>query len=129
AAPLLVWAMASGLQQDPKGYESAVFMTRWMFPYIAFMSMVALSAGILNTWKNFAVPAATPVLLNLAMISAAYWGAPWFKTMGIEPIYAMAGGVMLGGAMQLGVQIPALLKIGMLPRISLRWSSLRTAWA
>lgn len=129
AAPLLVWAMASGLQQDPKGFESAVFMTRWMFPYIAFMSMVALSAGILNTWKNFAVPAATPVLLNLAMISAAYWGAPWFKTMGIEPIYAMAGGVMLGGALQLGVQIPALLKIGMLPRISLRWSSLRTAWA
>ena len=41
-------------------------MTRWMFPYIGFMSMVALSAGILNTWKRFAVPAATPVLLNLA---------------------------------------------------------------
>ena len=128
-APVLVWAMASGLQQNPQGFEAAVFMTRWMFPYIGFMSMVALSAGILNTWKHFAVPAATPVLLNLCMISAAYWGAPWFKSLGIEPIYAMAAGVMLGGALQLGVQIPALLKIGMLPRISLRWSSLMTAWS
>ena len=47
-------------------------MTRWMFPYIGFMSLVALAAGILNTWKRFAVPAATPVLLNLAMIAAAW---------------------------------------------------------
>jgi putative peptidoglycan lipid II flippase len=49
-------------------------MTRWMFPYIAFMSMVALAAGVLNTWKRFAVPAATPVLLNMAMIMACMWG-------------------------------------------------------
>lgn len=127
-APLLVWAMASGLKQSPHGFESAVLMTRWMFPYIGFMSMVALSAGILNTWRHFAVPAATPVLLNMAMISAAYWGAPWFKSMGIEPIFAMAGGVMLGGALQLGVQIPALLRVGMLPRIGLSWSALKSAW-
>ena len=45
----------------PQAYDAAVLMTRWMFPYIGFMSMVALSAGILNTWKHFAVPAATPV--------------------------------------------------------------------
>jgi putative peptidoglycan lipid II flippase len=125
-APVLVWAMASGL--DDGGFDSAVFMTRWMFPYIAFMSFVALSAGILNTWKRFAVPAATPVLLNVAMISAAAWGAPWFAKMGIEPIYAMAGGVLLGGVLQLGVQIPALHRLGLLPRVSLRWSSLKTAW-
>jgi putative peptidoglycan lipid II flippase len=128
-APLLVWAMASGLKQTPQGFDSAVVMTRWMFPYIGFMSMVALSAGILNTWKRFAVPAATPVLLNMAMIAAAYWGAPWFQSKGIEPILALAVGVMVGGALQLGVQIPALLKIGMLPRIGWRWSSLRSAWA
>jgi putative peptidoglycan lipid II flippase len=127
-APVLVWAMASGLKQSPQGFEAAVFMTRWMFPYIAFMSFVALSAGILNTWRRFAVPAATPVLLNVAMIAAAYWGAPWFGSMGIEPIYAMAGGVLLGGTLQLGVQLPALARVGMLPRIALRWSSLQSAW-
>ncbi|TXT38146.1 MAG: virulence factor [Comamonadaceae bacterium] len=66
----LVWIMASGLQQDPHGYHVAVVLTRWMFPYIAFMSLVALGAGVLNTWKRFAVPAATPVLLNLCMIGA-----------------------------------------------------------
>ncbi len=125
-APVLVWAMASGL--DDPGFDAAVFMTRWMFPYIAFMSFVALSAGILNTWKRFAVPAATPVLLNVAMIAAAGWGAPWFASLGIEPIYAMAGGVLLGGALQLGVQIPALHRLGLLPRVSLRWSALKTAW-
>jgi putative peptidoglycan lipid II flippase len=127
-APVLVWAMASGLKQSPQGFEAAVFMTRWMFPYIAFMSLVALSAGILNTWKRFAVPAATPVLLNVAMISAAYWGAPWFGSMGIQPIYAMAGGVLLGGAMQLGIQIPVLHRLGMLPRVSFRWGALKAAW-
>ena len=129
AAPVLVWLMASGLKQDPRGFEAAVFMTRWMFPYIGFMSLVALSAGILNTWKRFAVPAATPVLLNLSMIGAAWLGAPWFKTQGIAPIYAMGAGVMLGGLLQLSVQIPALLKIGMLPRMGLSFAAIRLAWS
>jgi len=129
AAPVLVWMMASGLQQEPRGFEAAVFMTRWMFPYIGFMSLVALSAGILNTWKRFAVPAATPVLLNLSMIGAAWLGAPWFKAQGIEPIYAMGAGVMLGGLLQLSVQIPALLKVGLLPRIGLSLPALRRAWS
>ena len=129
AAPVLVWLMASGLKQDPRGFEAAVFMTRWMFPYIGFMSLVALSSGVLNTWRRFAVPAATPVLLNVAMIAAAWLGAPWFKSMGIEPIYAMGAGVMIGGALQLAVQIPALLAIGMLPKISLNWAVAREAWA
>ena len=127
-APVLVWAMASGLQQSPRGFEAAVFMTRWMFPYIGFMSLVALSAGVLNTWKRFAVPAATPVLLNLSMIAAAWLGAPWLKTQGIEPVYALGAGVMLGGLLQLGVQIPALLRLGMLPRINLRMAGVRAAW-
>jgi putative peptidoglycan lipid II flippase len=128
-APVMVWALASGLKQGPHSFEAAVFMTRWMFPYIGFMSLVALSAGILNTWKRFAVPASTPVLLNLAMIGAAWLGAPWFASMGIEPIYAMAGGVMLGGALQLGVQVPVLRRLGLMPRIGLGWAALRTAWA
>ncbi len=129
AAPFLVYAMASGLKQDPRGFEAAVFMTRWMFPYIGFMSLVALSSGVLNTWRRFAVPAATPVLLNVAMIAAAWLGAPWLKTQGIEPIYALAAGVMLGGVLQLAVQVPALLKLGLLPKISLNWSVARQAWA
>ena len=129
AAPVLVWAMASGLKQEPRGFEAAVFMTRWMFPYIGFMSLVALSSGVLNTWRRFAVPAATPVLLNVAMIMAAWLGAPWFKSMGIEPIYAMGAGVMIGGALQLAVQVPALLTIGMLPKISFNLAAAREAWA
>lgn len=128
AAPILVWAMASGLKQSPHGFEAAVFMTRWMFPYIAFMSLVALSSGVLNTWKRFAVPAATPVLLNLAMIAAAWWGAPWFATLGVEPIYAMAAGVMLGGVLQLAVQVPVLARLGLLPRIGLNWGLVCAAW-
>ena len=73
----LVWVMASGMQQDAHGFSVAVVLTRWMFPYVAFMSLVALGAGILNTYQRFAVPAVTPVLLNLCMIAAAWWGAPW----------------------------------------------------
>jgi putative peptidoglycan lipid II flippase len=128
-APVLVYAMAAGLKQSPDGFDAAVVMTRWMFPYIAFMSFVALAAGVLNTWRRFAVPAATPVLLNVAMIAAAWLGAPWFGSLGIPPIYAMAGGVLLGGVLQLGVQIPALRRIGLMPRIGLRWSAVRAAWA
>jgi len=125
----LVWIMASGLQQDPRGFDVAVVMTRWMFPYIAFMSLVALGAGVLNTWKHFAVPAATPVLLNVCMIAATALGAPWFKTLGIEPIYALAGGVLLGGASQLSVQWWALKRMNLQPQLRWRWSALREAWA
>jgi putative peptidoglycan lipid II flippase len=127
-APLLVYAMASGLQQNPQVFEAASFMTRLMFPYIACMSLVALAAGVLNTWKKFAVPAATPVLLNLCMIAAAWLLAPWFKAKGIEPIYAMAVGVMAGGLLQLAVQLPALRALGLLPRISLQWADVKAAW-
>ena len=126
-APLLVWALASGL--PPRGFEAAVVMTRWMFPYIACMSLVALASAVLNTWKHFAVPAATPVLLNLAMILATWLGAPWFARLGLEPIYALAGGVMLGGLLQMGIQVPALHRLGLLPRIALSWSGIKAAWA
>lgn len=127
-APVLVWALASGLRQHPEGFDAAVFMTRWMFPYIGFMSLVALSAGVLNTWRRFAVPAATPVLLNVCMIAAAWLGAPQLARLGIEPIFAMVGGVMAGGVLQLAVQIPALYRLGLLPRIGMTWSRVRSAW-
>lgn len=128
-APWMVWAMASGMKQSPQGFDAAVTMTRWMFPYIGFMSLVALAGGILNTWKKFAVPAASPVLLNIALILSITLGAPVFARHGIEPIYAQAAGVMLGGLLQLGIQVPALLRLGLLPRIGVRWSAIRAAWA
>jgi putative peptidoglycan lipid II flippase len=127
-APVLVWAMASGLNQSPQGFEVAVVMTRFMFPYIAFMSLVALAAGVLNTWKRFAVPAATPVLLNVSMIAAAWWGGPWFDSLGVPAIYALAVGVMLGGVAQLAVQLLALRRLGLLPRVGLSWRAVREAW-
>jgi putative peptidoglycan lipid II flippase len=68
------------------------------------------------------------VLLNIAMIGATLWGTPWFKAQGIEPIYAQVVGVMLGGVLQLGVQVPALLRLGLFPRIGMRWSVVRDAW-
>jgi putative peptidoglycan lipid II flippase len=127
-APLLVWALASGLRKEPHAYDAAVLMTRWMFPYIGFMSLVALAGGILNTWKKFAVPAASPVLLNLAMITSIVVAAPWFRRMGIEPIYSQAIGVMVGGVLQLAIQIPALRRIGMWPRVGLAVRSIRASW-
>jgi len=128
-APLMVWAMASGLKQTAQGFDAAVLMTRWMFPYIGFMSLVALAGGILNTWRNFAVPAASPVLLNVALILSIVLGAPWFRRMGIEPIYAQCVGVMVGGMLQLALQIPALRGLGMLPHVGVRLRALRSAWA
>ena len=128
AAPLLVWVMASGLEANQQGFDNAVYMTRWMFPYIGFMSLVALSAGILNTWRRFAVPAVTPVLLNLSMILAAWLGAPWFKSMGWEPIHSLAFGVLFGGVLQLSIQVPALLSVGLLPKVHWSLQEIQTAW-
>ena len=124
AAPVVVWLMASGLER----FDEAVVMTRLMFPYIGFISLVSLSAGVLNTWKRFAVPAATPVLLNLAMIGAVWLLVPLFARLGIERIYALAAGVILGGVLQLAVQIPALWRIGLLPRITIGRRTFGEAW-
>lgn len=123
-APLLVWAMASGL----KGFDAAIVMTRWMFPYIGFMSLVALAGGILNTWRKFAVPAASPVLLNLALIFSIVIGAPLFRRYGIEPIYAQCVGVLVGGVLQLALQIPALRALNLMPRVGASFKALRAAW-
>ncbi|MCK6423827.1 MAG: murein biosynthesis integral membrane protein MurJ [Burkholderiaceae bacterium] len=127
AAPVLVWLMAAGF--GPEAHDAAVVMTRWMFPYIGCMSLVALSAGILNTWKRFAVPAATPVLLNLSVIAAAWWLAPRLEAWGWPPIYALALGVMAGGLVQLAVQVPALRRAGVMPRLSIGLGALSRAWA
>ncbi|MYN14722.1 murein biosynthesis integral membrane protein MurJ [Pusillimonas sp. TS35] len=123
AAPWVVSAMASGLRTAGRqeAFDAAVWMTRLMFPYIVCMSLVAFASGVLNTWSRFAVPAFTPVLLNLSMIGAALLLVGYFDV----PIYALGAGVMIGGVAQLAVQWVALARLGLLPRYSLR---LRQAW-
>ena len=123
AAPWIVLGMGSGMRGAERAadFDAAVWMTRVMFPYITCMSLVALASGVLNTWRRFTVPAVTPVLLNLAMIAASLWIAPHID----PPIYALAVGVMIGGVAQIAAQLPALARLGMLPRISL---DLRAAW-
>ncbi len=121
-APIVVWAMATGMRQgEGSGFAEAVWMTRMMFPYILCMSLVAFASGVLNTWKKFAIPAFTPVLLNLAMIFACFFLIGTFA----QPIYALAAGVMLGGIAQLTVQWIALAKIGLLPSFR---HKIRDAW-
>lgn len=123
AAPVLVWLLGSGLAAP--AFDASVVMTRFMFPYIGCMSLVALSAGILNTWRRFVVPAASPVLLNLAMITTGWGLAKPLEQAGYPGIYAMAAGVVLGGVLQLAVQWPALSRIGMRPRMRWSWRGLR----
>jgi putative peptidoglycan lipid II flippase len=117
AAPILIAVTAPGFSADAEKFQLTVELTRITFPYILFMSLVALAAGILNTWSRFALPAFTPVMLNLSMIGMALFAAPWFD----PPVLALAWAVLLGGALQLGIQLPALAKIGMLPRFDAVW--------
>lgn len=115
AAPWVVSAMASGLRLESRGTEfnAAVVMTQIMFPYIVCMSLVAFASGVLNTFSRFAVPAFTPVLLNLSMILASIFLADHVD----PPIYALAVGVMAGGIAQLAVQWVALARLGVMPRL------------
>ena len=114
ASPILLYFIATGLAAQPEAFEASVFMTRVMFPYIVFMSFVALSGGILNTWREFKIPAFTPVLLNLSFIVASLFLSTHFK----QPIYAQANSVFFGGVFQVIIQVPGLVNIGMLPRLA-----------
>jgi putative peptidoglycan lipid II flippase len=114
-ASWVVYAVASGLEHEGQGFPEAVWMTRVMFPYIALISLTSLAAGVLNTYKNFSMPAFAPLLLNVSFIVAATFVAPHLKT----PIYALPFAVIVGGLLQFVVQIPALKKIDMAPRIML----------
>ncbi len=121
-APWLVWISAPGFAENADKFALTVSLTRITFPYILFMSLVALAGGILNSWSRFALPAFTPVLLNLSFIAMALFAVPYFD----PPVLALAWSVFIGGLLQLAVQIPALRRIGLLPRLSLDW---RAAWA
>ena len=117
AAPALVYISAPGFAGDAEKFALTVKLTRITFPYILFMSMVALSGGILNSWNRFSIPAFTPVLLNLTFIAMALFAAPHVA----EPVMVLGWAVFVGGALQLAFQIPSLKKIGMLPRPAFNW--------
>ena len=117
AAPWLVYALASGFAQTPGKVELTTEMIRIVFPYLLFVSLVSLAGGVLNVYRLFAIPAFTPVLLNLSIIGAALFLAPFCD----PPIVALAWGVLIGGVAQLALQIRPLLAIGMLPRPRFDW--------
>ncbi len=111
-APLIVLISAPGFAAAPDKLQLTVDLTRIVFPYILFISLVSFAGGILNTFSRFMVPAFTPALLNVAMILAALLAAPWFD----PPVLALGWGAFLGGLLQLSIQLPALKRLGMLPR-------------
>jgi len=112
--PWLLWLFAPGFTDEPDRWQQALLLARWMFPYLALISLTALAWGVLNTYRKFSLAAATPALLNIAIILAALLLAPVMDNPGL----ALAFGVLLGGVLQLAVQFPALRRIGWLPRIS-----------
>jgi putative peptidoglycan lipid II flippase len=107
-SPLIVGLIAPGFISKPEQFALAVFLNRLMFPYIFFIALVALCMGILNSFRHFTAPALSPVMLNIAMIAAALILRSYFA----EPITALAVGVLAGGALQLAMQWPFLLKYG-----------------
>jgi len=117
AAPILIMAFGPGFASDPEKHQLASDMLRFTFPYLFFIAMTAFAGSILNSFNKFAVPAFTPVLLNLSLIGMALWVAPLLDT----PIMALAWGVFLAGLVQLLFQLPFLHHINLLPRPKWGW--------
>jgi len=121
AAPLLAMIFAPGFmfgegQQDGSQSDLTARLLVITFPYIFLIALSAFVSAILNTYQKFAVPAFTPVLLNVALISAVIWWAPHFD----QPVEALAWGVIIGGVLQLAFQIPSLIKLRLLPKPDFR---------
>ncbi len=115
AAPLFVLVFAPGFHDDAVRSALTAGMLRVTFPYLGFIALTAFAGALLNSFHRYAVPAFTPVWLNVTLIAAALVAAPAFNT----PVMALAWGVFAAGLIQLLFQIPALRGIGMLlvPRI------------
>jgi len=107
-APVIVRLMAWGFSAHPEKLALTVTLTRIMFPYIFFISLVALCMGILNALGHFAAPALAPVFLNIGMIGAVFLISPHLS----DPVLGLAIGVLIGGALQLALQLPFLIKKG-----------------
>lgn len=111
-SPILISVFAPGFISAPEKHALAGDLLRITFPYLLFISLTAFAGGILNTFKQFAVPAFTPALLNLSLIGCAIWLAPLLET----PVKALAWGVLIAGVAQLLLQLPFLWKLRLLPR-------------
>ena len=112
AAPLFILIFAPGFSDDPAQFTLASDMLRWTFPYLLLISMTAFLSGVQNAYGRFALPALTPVLLNISLIFAALYLTRFVR----EPVTALAWGVLLGGVLQLLIQLPAIYRLGLLPR-------------
>lgn len=118
ASPLLAAIFApKWFFDDPAKFAATAGMLRITFPYLLFISMTGVAGGILNSYDRFAVPAFTPLLLNVTLIAAALIAAPLFA----EPAYALAWGVFMAGVVQLMFQLPFLHRIHMLPTPKVDW--------
>jgi putative peptidoglycan lipid II flippase len=118
AAPVLVLVFGTGIVAGDGPVDLAAAMLRFTFPYIFFISLTAMAGGVLNTYGRFAVPAFTPVLLNLCLIGAAIWLAPLLD----QPVLGLAVGVFIAGLVQLGFQVPFLLRERLLPMPRFGWA-------
>ncbi len=107
----IVRFMSPGFADDPEKFAATVNLTRWMFPYMVFIGMMAIAMGVLNAYRHFSVPALAPVFFNIAIIISIFAVAPLLDA----PIYALAIGVLAGGVVQFFMQVPMLRKHGMSP--------------
>ena len=111
-APIIIILFAPGFINQPEKLSLAGELLTITFPYLFFISLTALAGSILNSFGKFAVPAFTPVFLNISLIGSAIWLSPYFE----QPITALAWGVFIGGFVQLMFQIPFLIGINQLTR-------------
>jgi len=107
-SPIIVRIIAPGFADTPEKLSLTVLLTRIMFPYVFFICIAALLMGILNALGHFAAPALAPVFLNLAMIFSIFCISPYMA----EPVTGLALGVLIGGVLQLLLQIPFMIKKG-----------------
>jgi len=112
AAPIVTTIFAPGFVADEAKFLLTSDLIRITFPYLFLISMTGFCGAILNSYGRFAVPAFTPVFLNLSLIASALFAASWFD----DPVYALAWGVFLAGVIQLLFQLPFLYKLDLVPR-------------
>ncbi len=117
AAPVIIYISAPGFVGNPDKFSLTVDLLRITFPYILFISLTGFAGGILNTFGRFAVPAFTPVLLNVSFIVFTVWFVPYFD----PPVKALAWAVFTGGVLQLAFQVPFLLRLRMMPRFRINF--------